>query len=187
MTTPLFPRAWATFSSPGTYLAFAWRFLTLPLAAPFVTERRFRGHAEVMYLTRFMLPETLRRWRWSGAAALPLVLYVSPLWCVAAAATFFYGAHRPEFLLSDVAFPALVSALLVSLAAACAAACARVGTTEHPPRAHSGQLRPSHAFPGGGPSSRTTRRESSRSIRGWTPSTFARETPPRPRTPPRRA
>jgi hypothetical protein len=149
MTAPLFPRAGATFSSPGTYLAFAARFLTLPLAAPFVTERRFRGHAEVMYLTRFMLPETLRRWRWSGAAALPLLFYVSPLWCVGAASIFFYGAHRPEFLLPDVAFPALVSALLVSLAAACAAACATAGTTEHPPRAHSGQLRPSHAFPGG--------------------------------------
>ena len=71
-----------------------------------------------MYLTRFMLPETLRRWRWSGAAALPLVLYVSPLWCVAAAATFFDGAHRPEFLLSTSSrFRRSSPRSLVSLAA----------------------------------------------------------------------
>jgi hypothetical protein len=102
-------------ASPALYASYLVRFVMLPLLTPFAG--RSPGLAETMYLSRFMLPDSLRRWRWGGAAALPL-FYVLPPWCVGAVVTIMYAAYRPEFLLGDAVFPALVSATLVSLAAA---------------------------------------------------------------------
>ena len=132
------------------YFLFLLRFLTLPAIAPFgMGPRRFAGHAQAAFLTRFLLPRPMRRWRWPGAAALPIAFFLAPAWCLGAATLFMYAAYRPEFLAADVFVPTVATLWLASLAAACTADAIRAGACEHPHRLEQAQLRPSHAFPGG--------------------------------------
>lgn len=67
---PLFPSLGKTLTSPATYASYVLRFAALPLLAPFAASSA--SIAEVMYLSRFMLPEGLRR---SGAVPSSCVVY----------------------------------------------------------------------------------------------------------------
>ena len=145
--SPLFPGPEKALASPLLYASCLLRFAALPLLWPLASYSP--RVAEAMYVTRFMLPDSLRRWRWGGAASLPLAFYILPPWVVGLVVTGVYAAHRPEFLLGDVVFPALTSAMLASVAASAVAASVVAGTTEHPSRNASVAIRPSYAFPGG--------------------------------------
>lgn len=59
---PLFPSLGKTLTSPAMYASYVFRFATLPLLAPFAASSS--SIAEVMYLSRFMLPDALRRSGW---------------------------------------------------------------------------------------------------------------------------
>lgn len=56
---PLFPSLGKSLASPALYSSFLFRFATLPLLAPFAGVSP--AIAEAMYLSRFMLPDVLRR------------------------------------------------------------------------------------------------------------------------------
>ena len=143
------------------YFLFLLRFLTLPAIAPFgMGPRRFAGHAQAAFLTRFLLPRPMRRWRWPGAAALPIAFFLAPAWCLGAATLFMHAAYRPEFLAADVFVPTVATLWLASLAASCTADAIRAGACEHPHRLGAG------AAPGRATRSRAGARRSPMTTRG---------------------
>jgi len=66
-----------------------------------------------MFLTRFALPPNLRAYRGPFSDSLAVVLYVAPLWCVGFVCVAVYAAYRPEYLMGDCLYPALLSTMLV--------------------------------------------------------------------------
>jgi len=58
---PLFPGLGKAIASPRVYVSYLLRFAMLPLVAPFAGVHA--GAAEAVYLSRYMLPDALRRWR----------------------------------------------------------------------------------------------------------------------------
>ena len=147
-----FPPLTKSLSLPRGYVRYLLAFTLLPLLWPVAGFKRLGvggGVAEALHVWRYVLPKPLRRVRDSRGDLAALFLCVTPVWTLAALVSAVYFAYRPEFLLVDVAIPCAVTGALVSAAAACAAAARDAGDREHPGRGDGGQLRPSHAFPGG--------------------------------------
>ena len=147
-----FPPLTKSLSLPRGYARYLLAFTLLPLLWPVAGLKRLGvggGVAEALHVWRYVLPKALRRAKDRRANLAALFLCVTPLWTLSALVLATYVAYRPEFLLVDVAIPCAVTGALVSAAAACAAAARDAGDREHPGRGDGGQLRPSHAFPGG--------------------------------------
>ena len=147
-----FPPLTKSLSLPRGYVRYLLAFTLLPLLWPVAGFKRLGvggGVAEALHVWRYVLPKPLRRVKDSRGDLAALFLCVTPVWTLAALVSAVYFAYRPEFLLVDVAIPCAVTGALVSAAAACAAAARDAGDREHPGRGDGGQLRPSHAFPGG--------------------------------------
>ena len=147
-----FPPLTKSLSLPRGYVRYLLSFYLLPLLWPVAGLKRLGvggGVAEALHVWRYVLPKPLRRIGDRRGDLAALFLCVTPMWTLAALTLAVYFAYRPEFLLVDVAIPSAVTGALVSAAAACAAAARDAGDREHPGRGDGGQLRPSHAFPGG--------------------------------------
>jgi len=147
---PAFFGAFGSLCALSKYARFCFAFLTLPVLAPLSRRRGpFKTHAEAWYVSRFALPESLRRSQTTFAVAAPLTLVAAPYWSMGVVALFLYVLRQPEHLLVDLLVPAVFAAFTTSLAAACAGAAADFGAADPSTRRESGKVRPSHAFPGG--------------------------------------
>ena len=111
LSAPNFPSMITSMSWPFSWLALVLQVAFLPLLAPLSS--KLPSTARAMFLTRFALPPNLRAYRGPFSDSLAVVLYVAPLWCVGFVCVAVYAAYRPEYLMGDCLYPALLSTMLV--------------------------------------------------------------------------